>query len=227
MVWINGNNLGRFWKIGPQQTLFVPGVWLKKGLNEIIILDVDQPAKRTVQGLREPILDKINPDESLLHRTKGQMLVLKDEVPIAKGSFAAGQGWKALKFEKVMKGQYFCLEALNGQSEQDLTTSVAELELLGQDGKAISTLKWKIVYADSEEITSANHAADKLFDLQESTFWQSQVTGAKPGYPHQVVIDLGEETSLSGFRYLPRSDGKTEGNIKDYRLYLKQGPYKL
>jgi beta-galactosidase len=227
MVWINGNNLGRFWKIGPQQTLFVPGVWLKKGLNEIIILDVDQPAKRQVQGLTEPILDKINPDESLLHRKKGQTLVFKDEVPIATGSFPAGPGWKFLKFDKVSKGQYFCLEALNGQSEQELLASIAELELLGQDGKPISTLKWKIIYADSEEITSANHAADKLFDLQESTFWQSQTTGAKPGYPHQVVIDLGEQASLSGFRYLPRSDGKKEGHIKEYSVYLKSEPFKL
>lgn len=29
-VWINGHNLGRFWYIGPQQTLYVPGVWLKE-----------------------------------------------------------------------------------------------------------------------------------------------------------------------------------------------------
>lgn len=227
MVWVNGNNLGRFWKIGPQQTLFVPGVWLKKGLNEVVVLDVDQPTKRTVQGLTEPILDKINPDESLLHRTKSQTLVLKDEHPIATGTFTAGSGWKAIIFDQVYKGQYLCLEALNGQTPQEQLAAIAELELMGLDLKAISTLKWKIVYADSEEITSANHAADKLFDLQESTFWQSQVTGAKPNYPHQIVIDLGEEVSLKGLRCLPRSDGKTDGNVKDYRVYLKQQPFKL
>jgi beta-galactosidase len=227
MVWINGNNLGRFWKIGPQQTLFVPGIWLKKGVNELVILDVDQPSKRIVEGLKEPILDKINPDESLLHRTKGQTLSLKDEKPVASGSFAAGAGWKAVNFEGNIKGQYFCFEAVDGQSDAELLASIAELQLIGAEGKPISTLKWKISYADSEEITSANHAADKIFDLQESTFWQSQATGAKPGYPHQVVIDLGEQTSLKGIRYLPRSDGKTAGNIKGYRLYLKQQPFKL
>jgi beta-galactosidase len=227
MVWINGNNLGRFWKIGPQQTLFVPGIWLKKGLNELVILDVDQPSKRIVEGLREPILDKINPDESLLHRAKGQTLSLKDEKPVALGSFEAGAGWKAVNFEGSQKGQYFCFKAVSGQSDSELLASIAELQLLGVDGKPISTLKWKISYADSEEITSANHAADKIFDLQESTFWQSQATGAKPGYPHQIVIDLGEQTSLKGIRYLPRSDGKTAGNIKGYRLYLKQQPFKL
>ena len=26
-VWVNGRNLGRYWKIGPQQTLYCPGAW--------------------------------------------------------------------------------------------------------------------------------------------------------------------------------------------------------
>ncbi len=30
MVWINGHAVGRYWEIGPQQTLYVPGCWLKK-----------------------------------------------------------------------------------------------------------------------------------------------------------------------------------------------------
>src|SRR5213075_1584460 len=30
-VWVNGHNLGRFWSIGPQQTLFLPGAWMKEG----------------------------------------------------------------------------------------------------------------------------------------------------------------------------------------------------
>ncbi len=39
MIWVNGKAMGRFWEIGPQQTLFMPGCWLKKGENEIIVLD--------------------------------------------------------------------------------------------------------------------------------------------------------------------------------------------
>lgn len=40
MVWVNGHAIGRYWEIPPQQTLYVPGCWLKKGENEIIILDM-------------------------------------------------------------------------------------------------------------------------------------------------------------------------------------------
>lgn len=35
VVFINGKNLGRYWSIGPQQTLYVPGPWLHKGDNEV------------------------------------------------------------------------------------------------------------------------------------------------------------------------------------------------
>lgn len=28
-LWVNGHLLGRYWKIGPQQRLYCPGVWLK------------------------------------------------------------------------------------------------------------------------------------------------------------------------------------------------------
>jgi beta-galactosidase len=37
-VFVNGYNLGRYWKKGPQQKLFLPGVWLKKGVNEVVVL---------------------------------------------------------------------------------------------------------------------------------------------------------------------------------------------
>uniref|UniRef100_A0A667WRD9 Si:dkey-224e22.2 n=1 Tax=Myripristis murdjan TaxID=586833 RepID=A0A667WRD9_9TELE len=35
VVFINGKNLGRFWSIGPQQTLYVPAPWLHKGNNQV------------------------------------------------------------------------------------------------------------------------------------------------------------------------------------------------
>ncbi|XP_031716803.1 beta-galactosidase-1-like protein 2 isoform X1 [Anarrhichthys ocellatus] len=35
VVFINGKNLGRYWSIGPQQTLYVPGPWLHRGNNQV------------------------------------------------------------------------------------------------------------------------------------------------------------------------------------------------
>ena len=40
-VLINGFNLGRYWEIGPQRTLYVPSSVLKQGENEIVIFESD------------------------------------------------------------------------------------------------------------------------------------------------------------------------------------------
>ncbi|MBO5374576.1 MAG: beta-galactosidase [Clostridia bacterium] len=40
-VTINGFNLGRYWEIGPQKSLYVPASVLKKGENEIVIFESD------------------------------------------------------------------------------------------------------------------------------------------------------------------------------------------
>ncbi|MGA7856707.1 MAG: beta-galactosidase family protein [Terracidiphilus sp.] len=39
-VWINGTPLGRAWDVGPQASLFIPGSWLKKGQNSLVIFDL-------------------------------------------------------------------------------------------------------------------------------------------------------------------------------------------
>ncbi len=58
-VWINGHNLGRYWSIGPQQTVYVPAEWLKKGKNEIIILELLRTDVDAVDAIGNPILDQL------------------------------------------------------------------------------------------------------------------------------------------------------------------------
>ncbi|HEY1253534.1 MAG TPA: glycoside hydrolase family 35 protein [Terracidiphilus sp.] len=58
-LWINGHAIGRFWNVGPQDTLYVPGPWLKKGTNTIVVFDLlnTKDSNPIVEGLRSPILD--------------------------------------------------------------------------------------------------------------------------------------------------------------------------
>lgn len=224
MVWVNGRALGRMWKIGPQQTLFLPGCWLKKGKNEIIVLDLAGPGQTVVSGRKTPILDMLRPDESLLHRQEGETLQLGEEKPVYRGTFRPGNGWQDVNFGRVLPGRYFCLEALSSHGDDPYAT-VAELDVLGVDGKPVSRTGWKIVYADSEEVNAGNHAADKVFDLQESTFWHTEYSRQQPAFPHQLVIDMGQEQGISGFRYLPRAESGKPGMIRDYRVYVKTVPF--
>ncbi len=47
VVWVNGFNLGRYWSIGPQKSLYLPGVLLKKD-NVMVVLELDDASKGTV-----------------------------------------------------------------------------------------------------------------------------------------------------------------------------------
>ncbi|WP_183574404.1 glycoside hydrolase family 35 protein [Mucilaginibacter sp. X5P1] len=59
VVWINGHNLGRYWSIGPQQTLYVPVEWLKKGNNDIVVLELLDGDKNTLNSTKTPVLNKL------------------------------------------------------------------------------------------------------------------------------------------------------------------------
>jgi beta-galactosidase len=54
-VWVNGHHLGRYWKIGPQQTLYLPAPWLRKGRNEVIVLELEDGTQHSLQGLTAPV----------------------------------------------------------------------------------------------------------------------------------------------------------------------------
>jgi beta-galactosidase len=58
-VWINGHNLGRYWETGPQQTMYVPAEWLKKGTNNIAVFELLKPEQRVLSGISKPILDVV------------------------------------------------------------------------------------------------------------------------------------------------------------------------
>ena len=46
-VYVNGHNLGRYWNVGPQKTLYIPGVWLND-YNEIVVLELEGAKKMVV-----------------------------------------------------------------------------------------------------------------------------------------------------------------------------------
>jgi beta-galactosidase len=60
-VWLNGRPLGRMWSIGPQRTLYVPGVWLKARDNQVIVLDLLGVERPSLSSLRKPVLDAAAP----------------------------------------------------------------------------------------------------------------------------------------------------------------------
>ena len=217
LVYVNGYGIGRIWEIGPQQTLYVPGCWLKEGENEILVFDIIGPKEARTEGLEEPILNQLLVNKPLTHRNKGEELRLAGETPVLSGSFKAGNGWQEMKFGKPVSGRYVCIEALNAQDGKDLAC-IAEMYLLDENGERLSREPWIVKYADSEDVSQVNRSADKIFDLQESTYWSTETGSA---YPHAVVIDLGAKHTLTAIQYLPRMESNVPGGIKDFKVYVK------
>lgn len=221
LVYVNGHPMGRIWEIGPQQTLYMPGCWLKQGENEIIVFDILGPREAKSEGLKEPKLDQLLVKKRQIHREPGQDLDLSGEKPAYSGSFKPGNGWQEVKFAPVC-GRYVCIEALDVIDGKDIA-AIAEMYLLNDKGERLSREPWTVMYADSEDTEGGNRSADKTFDLQESTYWQT-VPGT--AFPHSVVIDLGTSHNISGFQYLPRMEAEVPGAIKDFKIYIKNTPFK-
>jgi len=215
-AYVNGHPIGRFWHIGPQQTLYVPGCWLKQGRNELVVLDVVGPQGEPVAyGQDKPEIDKLHLEKSNKHNNPGDRPDLNSATPVLQGSFNSGNGWQTVKFANNAKGRYLAIECLSTQRDNDVV-SIAELYALDAQGKRLSREPWKAKYADSEK-EDGNHTLDKVFDLQESTYWST--TKSSP-LPHLMVIDLGSEQTLSAIEYLPRAEQGAPGSVKNFRIYL-------
>ena len=216
-VYVNGHAIGRFWNIGPQQTLYLPGCWLKQGRNEVIVLDVVGPkGEPTSFGQDKPELDKLNLERTNKHNNPGDRPDLNSLTPVAQGTLDSGNDWQTVKFARPATGRYLAIEALSAQDGQEFA-QIAELYALDNKGQRLSREPWTAKYADSENAEQENRTADKTFDLQESTYW-STMKGSP--YPHLLVIDLGSEQTLTGIDYLPRAEQGAPGGVKDYKIFL-------
>lgn len=214
-VYVNGHAMGRIWSIGPQQTLYIPGCWLKKGKNEVIVLDVVGPKEPVVWGQDKPELNKLQLEKSNKHNNIGDKPDLNSQTPIISSQFKAGNGWQTITFPQAAKGRYLAIEINSTQSGDDVA-AIAELYLQGTDGKRLSREPWIAKYADSEN-ENGNHTLDKVYDLQESTYWQT-TKGA--GFPHLIVIDLSSVQTVKALEYLPRAEQGAPGSVKDYKIFV-------
>ena len=60
IVFVNGHNLGRYWNVGPQKTLYLPGCWLKPGKNTIAVFEqLNLEQKKEIRGIKLPVLDEL------------------------------------------------------------------------------------------------------------------------------------------------------------------------
>jgi beta-galactosidase len=222
IVFVNGHNLGRYWYIGPQQTLYLPGVWLKKGVNEIVVFEQIKDDVGALAGIKEPILNQLNKDGNATTRGKMKEPKLQASDLVQEGQFSDSPSAQNITFP-AKKARWICLQALSSHNGDEYTT-IAELDVLDAAGASLPHKDWKIAYVDSEENFAEDNAAEKAIDGDPDSFWHTLWSAPHTSHPHEIVVDLGAEHQITAVRVLPRQD-TDHGRIKDYRLYLISGQY--
>jgi beta-galactosidase len=222
VVWINGRCLGRYWSIGPTQTMYLPGPWIKRGRNEVVVLDLTGPRTARMAGLAMPILDQLHPELDLARPPSTLRARLDGVAPAHEGQFAPGAQTQDVHFAAPVTGRQFCIESLNAFDGKQFA-AIAEIALLGKDGKTLNQSNWTIAFASSEEATKEDGGALNAINGQATDFWHTSYSGKgpRPGHPHRLVIDLGKTMEVAGLRYTPRQGTeKVTGRIKQYRAYV-------
>lgn len=79
---------------------------------------------------------------------------------------------------------------------------------------------WKIRSFSSEETSSENGSAINAIDDNTATKWHSKYSSPSAIAPHYIEVDMGAEYQVSGFLATPRTDGKSNGLIRDFILQV-------
>ena len=83
-------------------------------------------------------------------------------------------------------------------------------------------MKTEVIHASSFEPDYGEGA--NLVDGDPTTIWHTMYSVTVAGYPHWVDFDAGDVKNIKGVRYLPRQDGNSTGNVKDYEIYVSEDP---
>ena len=221
-VWVNGKSLGRFWNIGPQQTLYLPAPWLKEGENEIVVFEMEDTGNRALQGLDRPILDSLGVDKNY---QKGQLRVVTGTPTLDEGDIILKvtlkemNEWQQFDFPVAATFRHFCIETLSSYTD-DNQACISEVELLDDKGQVIDKTKWKVVYVDSELADQNLGVGENLYDGDVSSFWHTAPT-AKASHPHQIIIDMQEIYKVTAFRVKVREGSFLSGKVKEFQLYTR------
>ncbi len=87
----------------------------------------------------------------------------------------------------------------------------------------IDNSQWKLVRVSSESKGNRKLAIN-AFDGNPGTWWHTSFQPAPDKHPHELVIDLGREYTIRGFRYLARQDGGWNGAIQRCEFSVSSEP---
>jgi beta-galactosidase len=203
--------------------MYLPGPWIKEGLNEIVVLDLTGPQSARIAGLKEAILDQLHPEKDLDRPPSKARPKLDGVTPAFEGEFAPGRGHPDRHLRQAGGRQPVLPRVPQRLRWQAVRGCGRDLFAGCKNGKTINQSNWTIAYASSEEGRKEDGQALNAINGQSTDHWHTAFSGAaaSAGHPHRLVIDLGKRVEVAGLRYTPRqgAEGVT-GRIKQYRAYV-------
>ena len=117
---------------------------------------------------------------------------------------------------------YFAVKAYNSTGTESAFSNEVRVTLPTNTpgGGIIPQQQMRVVSVDSQELVGENGAATNAIDGNTATFWHTEWSQRTAPLPHTLVLDLGGQYQVDGFRYLPRQDGDSNGTIAGYQFYV-------
>ena len=142
----------------------------------------------------------------LLDGHDGQMEVLAEEAhsPAVEGTFN-----DTTLHEKDRRAKYGSTRPAPTQGK---VTQFDQTGLIPQKECKIASV--------SSESSAGSRLAKFTLDGNSRTHWHTEYLPEIQKHPHNVVIDLGRNREVTGFRYLSRQDGGFNGGIAKYEIYV-------
>jgi F5/8 type C domain len=113
------------------------------------------------------------------------------------------------------RSTYFAVTATDASGNESAPSN--ELRVIPG---SIPQTSLSVIAVDSEELGSPAYPATQAIDNNMATFWHTVYQTTPPPLPHTLVVDVGSLQTITGFAYLPRQDGYTDGTIGQYAFYV-------
>lgn len=220
-VWVNGHSLGRYWNIGPQQTLYIPAPWLKKGKNKIVVFEMEDTGNRTLCGHDRPILNTVGIDKNYKEKPKRDFSKkpILDAGDIAlEQTIKLDNEWQTYNFKTDKTMRHCCIETLSTYGN-DGKACILEVDLMDSDGQVIDKSNWRIVYVNSEQVDKNIGVAENIIDGDISSFWHSNLD--ENSKSHSIIIDMNEIYKVKSIRIRSREGAFLTGQVEDFRVYTR------
>jgi len=150
---------------------------------------------------------------------KNRPLALIFEAKVGQGKILISgiDFWKDLENRTEARQLLYSLQKYMCGSDFNPVTELNSAQIQDLLKEPVIMDKAKVIKFDSEV---TGFEATNVIDGDPETLWHTPWDGNMPVYPHELQIDLGSETVVTGLMLLPRQDGITGGWISEAECYL-------